>query len=157
MMHSTEISIPDSPVTTTLDIRFAETDQMGVVHHSSYVIWFEVGRVAWMKAALMPYAEVADSGYNFAVTAIHASYRASCRFGDTVQIVTRLTKLRSRQIEFSYEVRHNTDQRVLATGSSEHICVDSAGKMTKIPQTIYDRLCAGAEQLAAIGRGVAKS
>ena len=153
-MHSTDILIPDAPVTTAIDVRFAETDQMGVVHHSSYVVWFEVGRVAWMKAARMPYAEVADSGYNLAVTAIHAAYRASCRFGDTVQLITRLTKLRSRQVEFSYEVRHSVDQTLLATGSSEHICVDSAGKMTKIPLPFYERLYAGAEQLAANSREV---
>ena len=155
MTHSTDPTLPDSPVTTTIDVRFAETDQMGVVHHSSYVVWFEVGRVAWMKAARMPYAEVADSGYNFAVTAIHAAYRASCRFGDTVQLITRLTKLRSRQVEFSYEVRNSADQTLLATGNSEHICVDSAGKMTKIPPSIYDRLYAGTEQLAAVSREVA--
>ena len=157
MTHSTDPTLPDSPVTTPIDVRFAETDQMGVVHHSSYVVWFEVGRVEWMKAARMPYAEVADSGYNLAVTAIHAAYRSSCRFGDTVQLVTRLTKLRSRQVEFSYEVRNSVDQTLLATGSSEHICVDSAGKMTKIPPPFYKRLHTGAEQLAARGRVVVKS
>jgi acyl-CoA thioester hydrolase len=117
------------------------------VHHSSYIVWFEMGRVAWMKAANMPYTEVAGSGYNFAVTAIHAAYRAASRFGDTIQIVTRLANLRSRQVEFTYEIRNAADQTLLATGSSEHICVDQSGKMTKIPQSIYNRLIAGAERL----------
>lgn len=143
-----ELPIPEAPVAVDIEVRFAETDQMGVVHHSSYVVWFEVGRVAWMKAAAMPYTEVAGSGYNFAVTAMHTAYRATCRFGDTVQVITRLAKLRSRQVEFSYEVRNVADQRLLATGSSEHICVDAAGKMAKIPQPFYERLLAGAEQLA---------
>jgi acyl-CoA thioester hydrolase len=147
-MHSTEETIPNAPFTVNVEVRFAETDQMGVVHHSSYVVWFELGRVAWMKAADMPYTEVAGSGYNFAVTAIHAAYRASSRFGDTVQIITRLAKLRSRQVEFSYEVRNVADQMLLATGTSEHICVDATGKMTKIPPSIYDRLVQGAARLA---------
>ncbi|MEZ4726509.1 MAG: thioesterase family protein [Caldilineaceae bacterium] len=147
-MHSTEIPIPDAPVALKTDVRFAETDQMGVVHHSSYIVWFEMGRVAWMKAAGMPYTEVAESGHNFAVTAIHAAYRASCRFGDTIQIVTRLAKLRSRQVEFVYEVRNTVAPSLLATGSSEHICVDDAGKMTKIPANIYERLLQGAVSLA---------
>lgn len=142
-----EIPIPDAPVAVDIEVRFAETDQMGVVHHGSYVIWFEVGRVAWMKAAGMPYVEVANSGYNFAVTGIHAAYRASCRFGDPIQVITRLAKLRSRQVEFSYEVRNTADQSLLATGSSEHICVDATGKMTKMPTAIYERLLAGAERL----------
>ncbi len=146
-MHSSDLIIPNVPVTIETDVRFAETDQMGVVHHSSYIVWFEMGRVAWMKAANMPYTEVAGSGYNFAVTAIHAAYRAASRFGDTIQIVTRLANLRSRQVEFTYEIRNAADQTLLATGSSEHICVDQRGKMTKIPQSIYNRLIAGAERL----------
>ncbi|MBX3013505.1 MAG: acyl-CoA thioesterase [Caldilineaceae bacterium] len=148
MMLSTEATIPDAPVPVAVEVRFAETDQMGVVHHSSYIVWFELGRVAWMKAAAMPYAEVAAGGHHFAVTAIHAAYRASCRFGDTVQVVTRLTKLRSRQVEFSYEVYNAATQTLLATGSSEHICVDLAGKMTKIPVAVQSRLLAGAERVA---------
>jgi acyl-CoA thioester hydrolase len=146
-MHSSDLIIPNAPITIETDVRFAETDQMGVVHHSSYIVWFEMGRVAWMKAANMPYTEVAGSGYNFAVTAIHAAYRAASRFGDTIQIVTRLANLRSRQVEFTYEIRNAADQMLLATGSSEHICVDQSGKMTKIPQSIYNRLIAGAERL----------
>jgi acyl-CoA thioester hydrolase len=146
-MHSSDLIIPNAPITIETDVRFAETDQMGVVHHSSYIVWFEMGRVAWMKAANMPYTEVAGSGYNFAVTAIHAAYRAASRFGDTIQIVTRLANLRSRQVEFTYEIRNAADQTLLATGSSEHICVDQSGKMTKIPQSIYNRLIAGAERL----------
>ncbi len=144
-----EVAIPEAPVTVATEVRFAETDQMGVVHHSGYIIWFEMGRVAWMKAAGMPYTEVADSGHHFAVTAIHAAYRASSRFGDTIQIITRLAQLRSRQVEFSYEVRNAADQTVLATGSSEHICVDLVGKMTKIPLPIYERLLDGALRVAA--------
>jgi acyl-CoA thioester hydrolase len=147
-MQPSDLTIPNAPFTIETDVRFAETDQMGVVHHSSYIVWFEMGRVAWMKAAHMPYTEVAGGGYNFAVTAIHAAYRAASRFGDTIQIVTRLTNLRSRQVEFSYEIRNAADQTLLATGSSEHICVDGSGKMTKIPESIYNRLIAGAEQLA---------
>lgn len=146
-MKDGALSGVDAPVAVNIEVRFAETDQMGVAHHSSYIVWFEMGRVAWMKTAGMPYTEVAGSGYNFAVTAIHAAYRASCRFGDTVQIVTRLATLRSRQVEFTYEVRNAVDYTLLATGSSEHICVDSAGRMTKIPPIIYERLLHGAELL----------
>lgn len=148
MLHSTDINIPDAPFTIDVEVRFAETDQMGVVHHSSYIVWFELGRVAWMRAASMPYTEVAGSGYNFAVTAIHIAYRASCRFGDTIQVITRLTKLRSRQVEFGYVVRNAATQTLLATGSSEHICVDLDGKMSKVPQPIYERLLDGATRLA---------
>jgi acyl-CoA thioester hydrolase len=137
--------------TVPLDVtvRFAETDLMGVVHHSSYVVWFEAGRVAWMAAAGMPYAEVGATGHHFAVTAIQAQYRAAARFGDVVRVITRLTRLRSRHVTFAYEVRHATSNERLATGSSEHICVDLEGRMAKIPEGVVARLVAGAERLAA--------
>lgn len=132
-----------------LTVRFAETDLMGVVHHSAYVVWFEAGRVAWMTVAGMPYAEVAATGHHFAVTAIHAEYRAAVRFGDVVRVITRLTRLRSRQVAFAYEVRHASRDELLATGSSEHICVDLEGRMARVPEEVLTRLTAGAERLAA--------
>jgi acyl-CoA thioester hydrolase len=137
-------------VNSELDVRFAETDSMGVAHHASYIIWFEVGRVAWMAAAGMPYAEIAASGHHFAVTGIQAAYRASVRFSDRVRIATRLAELRSRQVKFTYEIRNLADDALIATGVSEHICVDLEGRMAKIPSFIADRLWRGAAALGAI-------
>ncbi len=142
-----ESNLAKASVATDLTVRFAETDAMGVVHHGAYVIWFECGRVAWMVAAEMPYTEIAASGHHFAVTGLHVAYRASARFGDPIRIVTRVTKLRSRQVEFSYEVRNASDDTLLVTGVSEHICVDLTGRMAKIPQEIFGRLQAGAARL----------
>ena len=133
-----------------IPVRFVETDLMGVVHHSAYVVWCEVGRVAWMQAAGMPYTEIAASGHHFAVTAIHMAYRASARFGDTLRITTYLSKLRSRQVDFRYAVHNTANDLLLATGSSEHICVDLAGRTTKMPQEIFERLQQGAINLASL-------
>lgn len=131
---------PTASVNLEIDVRFAETDLMGVVHHSAYVVWFEAGRVAWMAAAGMPYTEFAATGHHFAVTAITAQYRAPARFGDRVRVVTSLATLRSRQVGFTYEVRLAGDDTLLATGSSDHICVDLAGRMAKIPDSVRQRL-----------------
>jgi acyl-CoA thioester hydrolase len=135
-----------------LVVRFAETDLMGVVHHSVYVVWFEAGRVAWMEAAGMPYAEIAAGGHHFAVTGIQAEYRTAARFGHAVQLITRLARLRSRQVAFQYEVRHAQTGDLLATGASEHICVDLEGRMAKIPSAVMERLRAGARLLAEVGK-----
>jgi acyl-CoA thioester hydrolase len=147
-MNDTNDLFTHATFATDVEVRFAETDLMGVVHHGSYIVWFEVGRVAWMKAAGMPYTEIAASGHHFAVTGIHAQYRVAAHFGDTVRIVSRLAKLRSRQIEFVYELYRVPDNVLLATGVSEHICVDLGGRMAKIPQAILERLTAGAAALA---------
>jgi acyl-CoA thioester hydrolase len=134
-----------------ITVRFAETDLMGVVHHSVYVVWFEAGRVAWMEAAGVPYTRIAASGHHFAVTGIEVRYRAAARFGDPVQVVTRLTDLHSRRVRFVYEVRSADDQTLLATGSSEHICVDDDGRTTRIPSWATEGLRKGMSALAAVG------
>ena len=123
-------------------VRFAETDAMGIVHHSNYIIWFEAGRVAWMDAVGMPYVEVAAGGNHFSVIGLQVQYRAPARFGDEVRVITRMSKLRSRQVSFTYEVR-NGGGELLATGSSDHICVDLDGRMAKIPAHVMARLQAG--------------
>jgi acyl-CoA thioester hydrolase len=143
MMAKTETVAPlDIPV------RFAETDAMGIVHHSNYVIWFEAGRIAWMDAVGMPYREVADGGNHFSVTGVQVEYRSPSRFGDTVRVSTRLTELRSRKVSFAYEIRAINDNRLLVSGGSQHICVDLEGRMAKIPTSVYQRLNAGMDRLA---------
>ena len=136
-------SLESVAVPVDVPVRFAETDLMGVVHHAAYIPWLEVGRIQWLIQVGMPYTEIADGGHHFSVTGINMQYRAAATFGDTVRVVTRLAVLRSRQISFEYELFNAaTDQR-LATGRSDHICVDLAGRMAKIPQDVIDRITAG--------------
>ncbi len=138
--------VPTVPVDVT--VRFAETDMMGVVHHSAYIVWFELGRIAWMDAAGIPYTQISGAGYNFAVTEVNAQYRAAIRFGDPVQVMTRLTTLRSRQVAFEYEVCHRDEGILFAGGFSRHICVDDDGRSVSIPAWVSDGLRHGAEKLA---------
>lgn len=151
--------LPTDPVwdraTVALDlpVRFAETDLMGVVHHSVYLVWFEAGRVTWMERAGMPYPEVAASGHHFAVTQVSVEYRAPARFGDIVRVATRISKLRSRQVAFAYIVTNAENGMLLATGVSEHICVDLDGRMAKIPDFVTVRLAAGIQVLAMMHEG----
>lgn len=133
-------SIPDVSVPLDVTVRFAETDAMGVVHHSAYIVWFEAGRIAWLAAAGMPYAKIAAAGFNFAVTEVNAHYRAAIRFGDPVQVLTTLTELRSRRIAFAYEVRHAETHQRFATGQSSHICVDDSGRTVTIPSWVIAQL-----------------
>lgn len=141
-------------VTVDVPVRFAETDLMGIVHHAAYLVWFEIGRVAWMDAAGMPYTEIAANSRHFAVTGIHVEYRAAARFGDTIRVQTKVAQLRSRQISFIYELYNARDQTLLATGRSDHICVDLEGHMAKVPSHILERLEQGADQLATGERNV---
>lgn len=135
--------MPDAAVDVEIPVRFAETDAMGVVHHAAYIVWFEAGRVAWMQAAGMPYAEIAAAGYHLAVTAVHAEYRNPSRFGDVVVVRTRLTRLQSRKVCFAYDLYRQDLKTLFVQGISEHICVDLNGRMSKIPANVLERLQAG--------------
>ncbi len=131
-----------------IPVRFAETDAMGVVHHSAYIIWFEAARVAWMEAIGLPYAEFAASGHHFSVTGLRGEYRAPARFGDVVRVTASLSQLRSRQVRFEYTVTHAATGQLLMTGATDHICVDLEGKMTRIPDAFLERIRNGMERLA---------
>lgn len=132
-------------IAVDVPVRFAETDLMGVVHHGAYIPWLEVGRIEWLTQIGMPYTEIAAGGHHFSVTGITVQYRASTTFGDIVRVVTRLGTLRSRQVSFEYELFNAATGHLLATGHSDHICVDLDGRMAKIPQEVIDRITAGAQ------------
>ena len=134
-------------VTLDLTVRFAETDAMGIVHHSNYLVWFEAARVAWLDAAGVPYKEVADNGNHFAVTGVQVEYRAPARFGDVVRVTAVVERMRSRQVIFAYTVRNAADAALLASGRTEHISVDLSGRMASLPPAIFERLRAGLERL----------
>jgi len=121
---------------------------MGVVHHSVYIIWFEAARVAWMDAVEMPYCEFAAGGHHFSVTGVRGEYRAPARFGDTVRVTATVRHLRSRQVSFDYVVTNAVTGQLLMTGATDHICVDLAGCMARIPDAVMVRLQAGMEKLA---------
>ena len=135
-------------VALDLVVRYAETDAMGIVHHSTYIVWFEAARVAWLDVVGMPYVEIAAGGKHLAVTKVHAEYRAATRFGDPVRVIGWVSTLRSRQVRFEYEVRNASDDSLLASGATEHICVDDDGHVAKIPPAIFERLQAGVSRLA---------
>jgi acyl-CoA thioester hydrolase len=138
----------EASIALELAVRFVETDAMGVVHHSNYLVWFEAARVHWMDCVGVPYAEVAAGGNHFAVTSACVEYRAPARFGDVVCVTASLAHLRSRQVRFDYTVENVATGVLLAKGFTEHICVDLTGHVAKVPQSVMERLAAGVEKLA---------
>jgi len=105
--------------TTDIEVRYAETDQMGVVHHANYVIWFELARTRLCALSGYHYADIEKMGYLLMVTGVEARYRRPAHYGETVQVVCWGDHLGSRGMRFAYEVRK--DDELLATGASDHI------------------------------------
>ena len=126
-------------VTTELRVRYSETDQMGIVYHAHYLVWFEIGRTEWCRAAGHPYAEMERSGLFIPVTRVAAAFRRRSSYDDAVRVVTRMARLGSRGCEFAYEVRNPADD-LLADGSTGHVFTDDQGRPTRGAADIVDAL-----------------
>lgn len=122
-------------VETTFHVRYAETDQMGVVHHSVYPIWFEEGRSHWMRAMGSNYAEYEAQGLILSVSELHVRYHRPARYGMRIAVRTRIDSVRSRGMEVSYEVVDFDTDTLLATGTTRHISLDRRGGVVRIPES----------------------
>ena len=129
-------------VETRFRVRYHETDAMGIVHHASYVMWFEEGRSAYTRVLGLPYAQMAAEGILLAVTEIAARYHRPARYDDEIIVRTWLDKIHSRGMSFSYVVQHAASGQSLVTGRTSHISVDPSGHVVRLPERMrawYDR------------------
>jgi acyl-CoA thioester hydrolase len=133
-----------SSSTIELRVRFCETDLMGIVHHGSYLVYFEAGRVEWLRRRGVSYADWASRGINLPVVEAHVAYKAPSRFDDVLLVETRLSQLRSVSMKFSYVIRREDEggRTVIAEGSTRLACVDGTHKLYRIPDPMRDVLLA---------------
>ncbi|CAN5700977.1 thioesterase family protein [soil metagenome] len=130
---------PDGVVHTR--VRYAETDQMGVVYHANYLVWCEIGRTELMRQHGYPYAEVERTGIRLAVADASLRYSGSARYDDAIRIVTRVSAVQSRTVTFSYEVWRDDDvgSALLVTASTRLIAIDEAGAPKRLPDDMIRR------------------
>ena len=121
-------------VVTHFRTRYAETDAMGVVHHATYPVWFEMGRSDFMRQIGIPYAQVEERGYFLMLSALTVKYRAAARYDEELTLITRASEVRSRTCTFHYEVRRGDD--LIATGETGHICTDKTYRPARMPADI---------------------
>lgn len=120
---------------TRVRVRYAETDQMGVVYHANYLIWMEIGRVEFCRASGLRYRDLeTGEGIRLAVVEACCRYVAPARYDDEVAIRTKLTSANARMIRFEYEMADVSSGRALATGETCHIFIDREGKPRKLPE-----------------------
>jgi acyl-CoA thioester hydrolase len=122
---------------TDVEVRYAETDQMGVVHHANYIVWFELARTRLCALSGFHYADIEKMGYLLMVTGVEARYRRPARYGETVRVVCWGERLASRGVRFAYEVFHGDE--LLATGATDHIWIESAtGRPCRTPEPLRE-------------------
>ena len=120
---------------TRLRVRYAETDQMGVVYHSNHLIWFEVGRVELMRQLGFSYRDMErDDGCFIAVAEVKCRYRAPVRYDEEVVVRTRLKGVRESVVQFTYELVRGDNGALLAEGETTHIVTDARMKVAALPE-----------------------
>jgi acyl-CoA thioester hydrolase len=127
---------------TSYRVIYGDTDQMGVVYYANYLRWFEKGRAEWLRQIGLPYGEIEQQGFHFPVAEVSCHYSHPARYDEVVKIETELAELGRASLTFSYRIMRETDDVLLATGSTKHACIDHAGRVARIPKILEKALAA---------------
>ena len=131
----------------TVRVRYAETDQMGVVYHANYLVWFEIGRVELMRQLGLDYSRMeAEEGCGIAVAEARVRYKAPARYDDELTIETELASVRGPLIQFRYRVLREPDQMLLCEGETVHVVVGRDMKRCALPEKYAEILMGAATQ-----------
>jgi len=117
-------------------VRYAETDQMGSLHHSRFWVYFEMGRTELLRQAGVAYADLEKVGVFFVVAKCSARYLAPARYDDVLILTTRVVKMGAARIDHAYELKRKADGTLLATAETTLACVDRQGNIIPIPDFI---------------------
>jgi acyl-CoA thioester hydrolase len=132
----------------TVRVRYAETDQLGVVYHANYFVWFEVGRVELIRELGIVYRQMEfEDDCHIVVTEAQCRYERPARYDDVLRVRTRITEVHTRTISFGYEVIHGETGSLLASGSTKHVVCGRNGR----PKTLPDKYRKVFAQLPASG------
>jgi acyl-CoA thioester hydrolase len=125
------------PFSTDVRVRFAETDAQGIAHHASFVVWFEVARVAYLEEYAGGYRSIRERGFEALTTEVHVRYHRAAYFDDRLTVWARCADLRGAR--FRYEYRVVRDGEVVADGSSSHATVDrETYRPTRVPEWLAE-------------------
>jgi len=109
---------------STLRVRFAETDAQGIVYYANYLVWFEVGRVNYLREVGFDFERRRREGVSFVIADARCKYRASARFDDPILVRTWISQVRQRSFVFSYEVLNQDSGTLLAEGETSQVVLD---------------------------------
>jgi acyl-CoA thioester hydrolase len=117
-------------------VRYAETDQMGVVYHANYLIWCEVGRTDFIRACGMSYADMERAGVGLAVSELTARFHSAARYDNMIRVRTTLAEVRSRGITFDYLITRMDDGHRLVSARTALVSIDASGRPIALPTSV---------------------
>ena len=122
-------------IDTAVRVRYAETDKMGIVYYANYLIYFEIGRVEYLRQRGLDYRRMELEDDSFTVVAeAKCRYRRPARYDDPLRIRTQVTSAKRRTITFGYEILHDETGELLTTGETIHVVCDSNGRPKPLPE-----------------------
>ncbi len=137
--------LPENWTSTTLRVRYAETDQMGVVYYSNYLVWFEIGRTDFCRQHGFAYREMEkQDGLYITVAEVRCRYKAPARYDEEILIRTCLRAVRKRVLVFGYEIYRHAEDELLAEGETVHVITDRDGRPRSLLDKYRDLFLAGA-------------
>ncbi|HEV3141626.1 MAG TPA: thioesterase family protein, partial [Vicinamibacterales bacterium] len=122
-----------TPVVSRLRVRYAETDQMGVVYYANYYVWFEVGRTDLLRSAGGSYRDMEKDGLQLPVIESHCEYRQPAKYDDELEVRTIGSIVSPVRVKFSYELVRAADNVTLAVGHTVHAALDEGGRPRRLP------------------------
>jgi acyl-CoA thioester hydrolase len=128
-------------VTTEVRVRYAETDQMGIVYYANYLVWFEIGRVELLRSMGLAYSQL-ETEHECILPVVEATcrYRSPARYDDEILIETRPSMLRGSVIKFAYRIVRKANQELLAEGETVHVVCDDRLHRKSLPPHYADAL-----------------
>jgi acyl-CoA thioester hydrolase len=123
---------------STLRVRYAETDKMGVVYYANYLVWFEVGRADLLRSLGWTYREIELDGVSLPVIEAHCDYHRPARYDDELEVRTEGRLLSPVRVEFNYQVVRKSDAVVSATGRTVHAALDPSGRPCRLPKHVRE-------------------
>ena len=123
---------------TKVRVIYADTDAMGIVYHTNYIKWFEIGRNEIMRQLELPYSEVEKHGFNLPLTEVNCHYFLSAKYDQVLVVETRIACITRVVVKFNYKIWDQHKKHLLSEGYTIHACTNTEGKVRRMPQIILD-------------------
>lgn len=127
-------------VSCRLRVRYAETDQMGVVHHAAYLPWLEVARTEYLRERGLPYKSLEEKGFRMPLLSVSASYLSPALYDDELAITASLVEATPVRFSFEYEVLREGEARPLCRARTDHVTTDLRGRPRRLPADLMSLL-----------------
>ena len=119
---------------------YADTDAMGIVYHTNYIKWFEIGRTELLRSMGIVYAEMESQGYNLPLTEAYCHYLLPARYDQIIVVETEMEYLKRASMKFNYTISDEDKEKILVEGYTVHACTNNLGKIVRIPSFIVEKL-----------------